>query len=269
MCGSKARLEKFADYKGTRVKADQALYDQIPLAHEVMEGLGLPIFEQAGFEADDVIGTIAKQVEKKDDIDVYIMTGDMDTLQLVDDTIKVYTLRKGLSDIIIYDTAEVHKRYGFGPERVVDYKAIRGDESDNIPGVPGIGEKGATDLIQKVGSLEDIYKKIDQLKELGIKDGVIKKLAAGKESAFMSKELATIDCHVPDLNFSLAKTHIKPFDRESIVTLFSRFEFTSLLKRLPAPRRCRRCHRSGVRRPGDRRTDPRRTPRCPAGAWSA
>jgi DNA polymerase-1 len=231
--GSYSRLEKFADYKGTRVKADQALYDQIPLTHEVVAGLGLAIFEQAGYEADDVIGTIAKQVEKKDNVDVFIVTGDMDTLQLVDDTIKVYTLRKGLSDIVIYDTAEVHKRYGFGPERVVDYKAIRGDESDNIPGVPGIGEKGATELIQKAGSLEEIYSKIESLKDLGIKDGVIKKLIAGKESAFMSKEIAAIDCKVPNLNFSLEKSRVKPFDREKIVSLFSQYEFTSLLKRLP------------------------------------
>ncbi len=231
--GSKARLEAFADYKATRVKADQALYDQIPLTHRVVEALNIPIFEKQGFEADDVIGTIARAVEKKDGVEVYVVTGDMDTLQLVDDHIKVYTLKKGISDIIIYDTAEVHKRYGFGPERVVDYKAIRGDASDNIPGVPGIGEKGATDLIQKVGSLEMIYEKIDSLKELGFKDGLIAKLIAGKESAFMSKDLATIDCSVPEVDFSLEKTRIKPFDREKVVELFRRLEFFSLIKRLP------------------------------------
>lgn len=231
--GSKARLERFADYKGTRVKSDQALYDQIPLTHRVVEALNIPIFEKQGFEADDVIGTIARAVEKKDGVEVYVVTGDMDTLQLVDDHIKVYTLRKGISDIVIYDIPEVHKRYGFGPERVVDYKAIRGDASDNIPGVPGIGEKGATELIQKVGSLEMIYEKIDSLKELGFKDGLIAKLVAGKESAFMSKELATIDCSVPEVDFSLEKTRIKPFDREKVVEMFRRLEFFSLIKRLP------------------------------------
>lgn len=231
--GSKARLEKFTAYKATRVKADQALYDQIPLTHTVVGVLGIPIFEREGYEADDVIGTIVKKVEKKDDTEIYIVTGDMDTLQLVDDHTKVYALRKGLSDMVIYDIGAVRERFGFGPESVVDYKAIRGDASDNIPGVPGIGEKGATELIQKVGNLEKIYKKIDELKILGIKDGVIKKLLAGQESGFMSKELATLDCQVPELNFVLEHCRLQPFDREKIAALFSRLEFFSLLKRLP------------------------------------
>jgi len=231
--GSKARLEKFTAYKATRVKADQALYDQIPLTHTVVAALGIPIFEREGYEADDVIGTIVKKVEKNDNAEIYIVTGDMDTLQLVDEQTKVYALRKGLSDIVIYDVAAVQKRYGFGPELVVDYKALRGDASDNIPGVPGIGEKGATELIQKAGNLETIYKKIDGLKVLGVKDGVIKKLTEGKESGFMSKELATLDCQVPELNFALERCRLQPFDREKITALFSRLEFFSLLKRLP------------------------------------
>lgn len=231
--GSKDRLEKFSDYKATRVKADQALYDQIPLTHQVVEALGYPIFEKSGFEADDVIGTIVRQVEKKDGVEVYIVTGDMDTLQLVDDHVKVYTLCKGMSDIVIYDAAEVHKRYGFGPEKMIDYKAIRGDTSDNIPGVPGIGEKGAGDLIQKVGTLDEIYAKIDTLAELGFKPGLINKLREGKKSAYMSRDIATIDCKVSDLDFSLDKTRIKPINREKVVELFHRLEFFSLLKRLP------------------------------------
>ncbi|MBI5728982.1 MAG: DNA polymerase I [Candidatus Magasanikbacteria bacterium] len=259
--GSKARLEKFKEYKATRVKADQALYDQIPLTHEVVVALGIPVFEKSGFEADDVIGTLVKQVTRQchpehsarpprlavghvghvgqegslsqPPVEIYIVTGDMDTLQLVGDHVKVYTLRKGINDIVIYDTAEVHQRYGFGPEMMVDYKAIRGDASDNIPGVPGIGEKGATELIQKAGSIEDIYKKIGKLKELGIKDGVVKKLIAGRESAFMSKELAAIDCRVPELDFSLEKCRLKEFNREKLLPVFQKFEFVSLLKRLP------------------------------------
>ncbi len=232
--GSKARLERFADYKGTRVKADQELYDQIPLVHQVVEAMGIKIFEKQGYEADDVIGTIVKHkdVLGLDAMDILIVTGDMDTLQLVNGHTKVYTLRKGLNDVVIYDAAAVKERFGFGPEMMIDYKAIRGDTSDNIPGVPGIGEVGATELIQKIGGLDAIYKKLPQLKELGFKDGLIKKLTAGKDSAYMSKELATIDCNVPDLNFKLQDTVLKPFDHDVIRPLFQRFEFVSLMRRL-------------------------------------
>jgi DNA polymerase-1 len=234
VAGGTFRHEQFAKYKATRVKADQALYDQIPLVHQVVEAFNFPIFEKKGYEADDVIGTIAKRLSTLDfGLETFIVTGDMDTLQLVNDKVKVYTLRKGLNDIVIYDPKGVVERYGFKPEQMVDYKAIRGDVSDNIPGVPGIGEKGATELIQKLGTLENIYQNIKKLKELGIKDGVIKKLAAGEESAMMSKKLATIDCAVPDLDFTVEKCHIKPFDREKIVSLFQKLEFISLLKRIP------------------------------------
>ena len=232
MPGSTFRHDQYAKYKATRVKADQALYDQIPLVHQVVEAFNFPIFEKKGYEADDVIGSIAV-VLQKEPVDVFIVTGDMDTLQLVNDKVKVYTLRKGLNDIVIYDEKGVMERYGFKPEQMVDYKSIRGDVSDNIPGVPGIGEVGATELIKKLGTLENIYKNISKLKELGIKDGVIKKLEVGQESALMSKKLATIDCAVPDLQFTVEKCHIKPFDREKLVSLFQKFEFVSLLKRIP------------------------------------
>ncbi len=233
--GSKARLEKFANYKGTRVKADQALYDQIPLVHQVVEVLGIRIFEKSGYEADDVIGTVVKMNKEqgtRNKIETLIVTGDMDTLQLVDENVKVYTLRKGLNDVVIYDAKAVKERFGFGPDMMVDYKAIRGDTSDNIPGVPGIGEVGATDLIVKVGGIDAVYKKIDTLKKLGFKDGLIKKLIEGKDSAYMSRELATIDCEVPDINFKLEETRLKPFDHEKIAPLFQKFEFVSLMKRL-------------------------------------
>ncbi len=223
---------EYKKYKATRVKADQALYDQIPLVRQVAEAFQFPVFSKSGYEADDVIGTLATMAHKEP-VDVYIVTGDMDTLQLVNPKVKVYTLRKGLSDTIIYDEKMVNERFGFGPEKVVDYKAIRGDTSDNIPGVPGIGEKGATELIIKLQSIENIYKKFDELKKLGFKDGLIKRLEEGKDSAFMSKKLAAIDLNVPGIEFSLEKCKIKPFDREKIVSLFQRFEFVSLLKRVP------------------------------------
>ncbi len=235
MAGPTFRHEQYKEYKATRVKADQDLYDQIPLVHEVVESFGLPIYEKKGYEADDVIGTIAKHFEKNKDVEVFIVTGDMDTLQLVRDNVKVYTLRKGISDIVIYDVAGVKERFGFGPEKMIDYKALRGDTSDNIPGVPGIGEKTALDLILKFGSVENIYKQLKHKEKIAkeIKPGVIAKLVEGEKSAQMSKELSTIDCAVPDLEFDFKHCEIKEFDKEKINNLFQKFEFVSLLKRVP------------------------------------
>ncbi len=235
MAGPTFRHVQYKEYKATRVKADQALYDQIPLVHEVVESFGLPIYEKKGYEADDVIGTIVKHFEKNKDVEVFIVTGDMDTLQLVRDNVKVYTLRKGISDIVIYDVKAVKERFGFGPEKMVDYKALRGDTSDNIPGVPGIGEKTAVELILKFDSVENIYKQLKNKEKIAkeLKPGVIAKLIAGEKSAQMSKELSTIDCNVPDLKFDFKHCEIKAFDKEKINSLFQKFEFVSLLKRVP------------------------------------
>ena len=226
------RHKKYTAYKATRVKADQELYDQIPLCHEVARAFNFPIYEQSGYEADDAIGTIVKKAAGKD-TEIFIVTGDMDTLQLIQPGVKVYALRKGLSDIVIYDTAAVKERFGFGPELMVDYKALRGDASDNIPGVSGIGEKGAGELIQKVGGIKEIYKKINQLTELGFKPGIINKLKEGEKSAEMSHELSQIEENVPDLGFKIQDCEIKDFDKEKILKLFQEFEFVSLLKRVP------------------------------------
>lgn len=234
--GSHARLGKYDKYKATRVKADQELYNQIPLVHELVECMGLPIYEKTGFEADDVIGTVVKEMRGKVD-EIYIVTGDMDTLQLVNENTKVYTLRKGMNDIVIYDIPEVKKRFGFGPELVIDYKALRGDSSDNIPGVPGIGEKTATDLILKYGNLEQIYEVVEKESKKEKSDmfspSVLRKMLDGKESAQMSYHLATIDCAVPEMNLKLKDCELGEFDRERVVACFQKFEFVSLLKRLP------------------------------------
>ncbi|MDO8509663.1 MAG: DNA polymerase I [bacterium] len=232
VAGGNFRHVKYEKYKATRVKADQELYDQIPLVHELVSVFNIPIFEMKGYEADDVIGTIVNLAKKEVD-EVFIVTGDMDAVQLVDEKVRVYTMRKGINDTVIYTPDEVVKRYSFGPEKLVDYKALRGDTSDNIPGIPGIGEKTAQELIAKVGGIGEIYKNVDRLKELGIRDSVIKKIVEGKASAYMSFELATIDCNVPGLNFNTKDCLIHEYDREKILTLFQKFEFVSLMKRLP------------------------------------
>ncbi|MDO8625880.1 MAG: DNA polymerase I [Candidatus Magasanikbacteria bacterium] len=237
--GSHARLKRYDQYKATRVKADPELYSQIPLVHDLVRAFKFPIFEQEGYEADDVIGTLVeinKKLAQNKELEIFIVTGDMDTLQLVHDGIKVYTLKKGLSDTVIYDEKAVKDRYGFGPELMLDYKALRGDASDNIPGVPGIGAKTATDLIKEFGSLKNIYKQLTTSKEQltkKIKPGVLQKLIAGEESAEMSYELSKLDNAVPGLNFKLEDCAIKELDRGPITALFQKLEFISLLKRLP------------------------------------
>ncbi len=164
------RHKQYKEYKATRVKAPQELYDQIPRVKEVVKTLNIPIFEKKGFEADDVLGTLSAEIYKEHgkDAEIIIATGDLDTLQLVNGNIKVYTLKKGISDTAIYDEKAVRARYGLNPNQMVDYKALRGDPSDNIPGVKGIGEKGAVELIKHFHSIDKLYEKLHiEAKKLG------------------------------------------------------------------------------------------------------
>lgn len=234
MSGPTFRHEKYDKYKATRVKADQELYDQIPMVHDLVRAFNIPIYEKSGYEADDVIGTVVKKNKKNPDLEILIVTGDKDTLQLIDKNVKVFTLRKGMSDTVIYDAEEVKKTFGFTPDQMIDYKALRGDASDNIPGVPGVGEKTAVELLQKFGSVKELYKQVKKKGfEKKIKPGVLQKLKDGEESANMSFELATIDQDVPEVDFILEECRAKDFDREKVVQLFSELEFMSLIKRLP------------------------------------
>ncbi len=224
--GPTFRHLEYKEYKATRVKAPQELYDQIGRVKEVAESIGIPIFELDGFEADDLIGTIAEKVG--DQVDTIIVTGDMDTLQLVDDDTFVYTMSRGLSDSVLYDEKAVKAKYGFGPERLIDYKGLRGDPSDNIPGVKGIGEKTATELITDFGSLEDIYKHIDSDK---IRPRVRELLVEGHKMGELSKQLATIHRDAP-ITFDLERARWGGFDEDKTVKLFSELEFRSLLPKL-------------------------------------
>jgi DNA polymerase-1 len=163
----------------------------------VLDAFGVPRYELEGFEADDLIGTIAEHMKKHHDVDVIIASGDMDTMQLIDDDrVRVFTLQKRFDRHGALRRRGSKKRYGFAPALIADYKGLRGDPSDNIPGIKGIGEKTATTLISQFGSIEDIYKTLekhpDWFEKAGIKEGMIKKLKEGKEEAEFSKELATI-----------------------------------------------------------------------------
>ncbi|MBT4220963.1 MAG: DNA polymerase I [Candidatus Magasanikbacteria bacterium] len=237
MPGGTFRDEIYEDYKATRVKSDQDLYDQIPLAHDLVEAFNIPIYEQKGFEADDVIGTLAKKVKKnKEDIEFVIVTGDKDLLQLVDEDTHVYLLKRGVSEFELYDEQKVIEKFTFGPNMVVTYKSIKGDSSDNIPGVKGIGDKGATKLINEIGGLEEIYKQLkdkDSRLHTEFKKGIIEKLEASEDNAFMSQELATIHTEVKELKFTLAKCVAHEFDVKKVTDLFRSFGFYSLVKRIP------------------------------------
>jgi len=226
--GPTFRHKEFADYKATRVKAPDELYAQIERVKEVVKAFNIPIYEQEGFEADDVIGTIVHQSEQKHgDVENIIVTGDMDTLQLVSPKTSVFTLRRGISDTVVYDEAGVMEKYGLKPEQVIDFKGLRGDPSDNIPGVKGIGEKTATELLKKYVTIEGVYEHLEE-----IKGAVKEKLERDRSQAFLSKRLATISLQAPvELDLEKCQTH--DFDRQRIVGIFQELNFFSLIKRLP------------------------------------
>ena len=157
------RHDAYDGYKSGRAKTDDALVQQIARSREIITAFGIPIVERPGFEADDMLGSIAAQLRDQPDLRVIIASGDMDTLQCVEkDRVQVFTLKKGIKDTILYNERAVKERFGFGPRLVPDYKGLRGDASDNIPGIAGIGEKTATTLITTFGSLEQIYHTLEK-----------------------------------------------------------------------------------------------------------
>jgi len=224
--GPTFRHEAYSEYKATRVKAPDELYEQIPLIKRLAQAFDIPVFELSGFEADDLIGTICN-LKENSSLEKIIITGDLDTLQLVNENTKVYTMSRGLSDSILYDEDKIKERYGFGADKIIDYKALRGDPSDNIPGVKGVGEKSATELLLKFENLEGIYQALEK-KESGLKERTIELLETDKDKAFMSRELATINLSAP-IKFNLEATRFNTFKTEEVFELFSEFEFRSLL----------------------------------------
>ncbi|MBI4068186.1 DNA polymerase I, partial [Candidatus Kaiserbacteria bacterium] len=195
--GPTHRHDVYEEYKAKRLKAEDALVAQLKRARDVFTAFGIPIIDSPGFEADDCLGTLVQKFADRDDIEIIIASGDMDTLQLVDDDrVKVFTFRKGLSDTVTYDEKKVRERFGFGPEVLPDYKGLRGDPSDNIKGVKGIGEKAATDLLLAFGSMKGIYdtlaKHPEKFAAKGIKPRVVALLEEGKDDAMFSMMLATI-----------------------------------------------------------------------------
>jgi DNA polymerase-1 len=235
--GPTHRHEAYKEYKGKRPKIDTDLIEQIEESRNVLAAFNIPIYQAAGFEADDVIGTIATSIKK--DFDVIIASGDMDTLQLVDDTrVRVFTLRKGIQDTVLYDEEAVRARFGFGPLQIPDYKGIAGDTSDNIIGIPGIGEKGATDLLLAFGTVEGIYKALKKNKnalvEKGFKERLQNLVIEHADEAEFSKVLATIRTDAPIGFHEPAQSFVEALDIEKVVALCEKLGFRSLIPRVRA-----------------------------------
>jgi len=226
------RHRKFKEYKAKRPPTPKELSSQMPKVKSLLVDFGIPVFERKGFEADDIIGTICRIVSSKD-IEVVIVSGDMDILQLADEKIKVFLLKRGIKEAILCDIEKIKEICnGLDPAYLADYKGLKGDPSDNIPGVPGIGEKTAVNLIKKIGSLENIYQEIKKTKNLPeeLNASTVEKLIGFKEQAFLSKELATIKKDAL-ADFNLKKCLWKGFGEEA-KRAFEELEFHSLVKRI-------------------------------------
>src|SRR4030065_409072 len=223
------RHQEYPAYKAQRVAAPEELHEQLPRSKEVLNVLNIPVFELAGYEADDIIGTLVKQATENGvaDLETIIVTGDRDTLQLVRPHVKIYTPGKSFSDVVYFDEKIIKEKYGLEPKKLIDVKALAGDPSDNIPGVRGIGSVGAIKLVQEFGSIEQIYKNLDKI------GGKTRKLLEeNAEEAVMSKKLATIDQGVP-IKLELEKCVLSDYDKEAAVALFKELEFRSLISKLP------------------------------------
>ena len=212
------RHEAYADYKGTRAKTDDALAIQLGESRKIFEAFSIPMYEREGFEADDLLGTIAHELKEEKGVDVIIASGDMDTLQLIQGRrVQVYTLKKGINDTILYDEKAVITRFGFGPKLIPDWKGLRGDPSDNIPGVRGIGEKTALTLVKEFGSVDGVFERLDE-----VKGAVKQKLKENEQLARDSRYLALIDCEVP-VQFDIEELRPKKPDENRLGEFFKRF----------------------------------------------
>lgn len=219
----------FAGYQSKRPKMDDDLSSQIDIVHELLHAFAIPTYEHDGFEADDVIGTIAQKYKEVEQI--VIVTGDRDILQLVrDEKVLVYMPTKGLSEGRLYSEVDVKDRLGVAPKEIPDYKAFAGDSSDNYPGVPGIGPKSAISFIADFGSVENLYKHLEQASNK-YSEGVMKKLRDGKDSAFLSKDLATIRTNAP-VDFKEKDCRYVSLDTPDVHAMLAALSFPSLMKRI-------------------------------------
>ncbi|HEY6570629.1 MAG TPA: DNA polymerase, partial [Candidatus Limnocylindrales bacterium] len=222
------RHERYAEYKATRQRMPDDMREQIPKVREVVKALGIPVYEREGFEADDAIATLVGQAEAAD-LDVTILTGDLDMLQLVSERTKLMvSLRGGIANTVAYDLAKIQERWGLRPDQMLDYKALKGDPTDNIPGIPGVGEKTASKLIATWGTLDVLYEHIDEV----MPEKLRPLLEEYRDVVLESRELMRLVRDV-DVELDLSRGRVGEYDRETVVRLFREYEFRTLIDRLP------------------------------------
>ena len=233
------RHKKFGEYKAGRKKAPQDLYDQIPMIKEILDAFQIAIFEKPGFEADDLIGTIANKASQKQpvpEIQTIIVSSDFDVFQLANNNTKVYNLVKGVKQGEVFGGKRVKEKYGIMPEQIVDFKALAGDASDNIPGATGIGKTTAIGLVQKYESVEKLYKALESGDAWDMKQRTKELLLASKEQVFLSYELAKIDRSVDiDLDMKKCSWRAPSSDAEAmsrVTQKLDEFQFYTLKRRL-------------------------------------
>jgi len=223
----RSRREIYPAYKANRKPAPPDFYEQVPILHNLLESLGWPLYEADDFEADDLMGAFAKQAGEKG-IESYLITSDLDVLQLINEHTHIYTLKKGLSNIELFNVAYFEEKYGVGPHQWADVKALKGDASDNIPGVAGIGEKTALQLIHQYNTLDGVYQNLPSLKP-----AVQKKLESGRDMAYMSKKLVTLMVDAP-IKIDLAAAKLNDGIRPEFVSMLRKLEFSNLLRQVEA-----------------------------------
>src|SRR3989344_4151167 len=222
------RHEEFKEYKAHRPQMPEGIVSQIPIMKEVLESFNIPIFEKDGFEADDLVATISQMA--KNNAEVYMLSGDLDNLQLVDEKVKVYTLGKGIKDSVLYDKVKVVERFGVEPLKMNDFKALTGDASDNVPGVPGIGKKTAAELIQKFGSIKNLYDELSTDTAV-LKPKIKEALKQNKESAFLSLKLVETKKDI-EINFNIEVCKFGNFDQQKLAAIFKELNFTTMMDKV-------------------------------------
>ncbi|MCK9446628.1 hypothetical protein M0Q50_07180 [bacterium] len=227
------RKKAFEEYKAHRKKAPDELYSQIPIVKDVLKTFNVPVFEKAGYEGDDLIGTLTNSLTKgkENGVKNIVVSGDLDNLQLINENTLVYFLNKGVKNGLMYDEKMINEKFeGLTPLQLIDYKGLRGDVSDNIPGVKGIGEKTALKLMKEFGSIENLYKNIEKA---DLPKGVKEKLISEKEKAFLSRELSEIMKTVP-IEVNMKDCEWGGYDEKEVVKMLKDFGFNSLVKNISA-----------------------------------
>ncbi len=228
--GRTFRHETYPEYKGTRLKMPDVLWGQIERIRQIVHAFNIPIFELEGYEADDVLGALARQASQQG-VETLIVTGDTDTFQLIGPHVKVLTSRRQFSDTVIYDEEAVRQRYGLEPRQLADFKALKGDTSDNIPGVPGIGDKTAAELLQQYGSVEEVLAHASEVRNKRVREALL----AHGDQVLLAKKLATIITDVP-VKLDLEACRVTDYDPDAVKAIFRELEFKSLFDRLPPAR---------------------------------